>query len=445
MRLSALTIGLVIVHGRWQRLAIASSYHRTRSAPFFISMACAVDLSKRDWKSAYPLAPAATCYFLDAPFPLVLLPPSQVRQSMNEGGYMRKKKHRVFAIAALAIIILALHPLVGLVFGDASATQPASYSFISLDIPNSSGELGFTSLADINNDGEITGGFTNSSGFGFLIGKTFSSTDIQCPGSLNPAVPNAQPQSINKHGEITGFCFTGGRLHGFLRDRKGKYTVLDFPRANLTEATGINDDGQVVGDYRDSNGRFHGFFWDAGLFLTIDVPFPGVTGTAGRGINNVGQIVGVYNDSSGIPHGFLYKNGIFTSLDFPGAIATFPDDINDRGQIVGSYIDSDFVTNSFLFEDGVFTTFDVTFSDAIFNQVNGINNQGQIVGRYGVINPGDPVNPFLNHGFIATPEKIIKGKPQLLVSTRNNLSNLKRRIQSIEELSNRLSKSAERM
>jgi hypothetical protein len=215
MRLSALTIGLVIVHGRWQRLAIASSYHRTRSAPFFISMACAVDLSKRDWKSAYPLAPAATCYFLDAPFPLVLLPPSQVRQSMNEGGYMRKKKHRVFAIAALAIIILALHPLVGLVFGDASATQPASYSFISLDIPNSSGELGFTSLADINNDGEITGGFTNSSGFGFLIGKTFSSTDIQCPGSLNPAVPNAQPQSINKHGEITGFCFTGGRLHGF--------------------------------------------------------------------------------------------------------------------------------------------------------------------------------------------------------------------------------------
>jgi probable HAF family extracellular repeat protein len=233
-------------------------------------------------------------------------------------------------------------------------------------------------LADINNDGEITGGFTNSSGFGFLLDK-FKSTDIQCPEAVS-ALP-AQPQSINKHGEISGFCSTANGLHGFFRNKKGKVNLLDFPGATLTEATGINDDGQVVGDYRDSSGRFHGFFWDAGLFLTIDVPFPGATGTAARGINNVGQIVGVYNDSSGIPHGFLYDNGIFTRFDFPDAIATFPDDINDRGQIVGGYIDNDFVTNSFLFEDGIFTTFDVTFSDAIFNQVSGINNQGSDCGE----------------------------------------------------------------
>ena len=190
---------------------------------------------------------------------------------------MRKRENLCcLCVAAILVIILALHPLVGLAFEDTSATQPVSYSFISIDIPNSSGELGFTSLADINNDGEITGGFTNSSGFGFLLGKTFRSTDIQCPGDTN-AVPNAQPQSINKHGEIAGFCCVGGRLHGFFRNKKGKYTLLDFPGANLTEAIGINDDGQVVGDYRDSSGKFHGFFWDAGLFLTIDVPFPEAT------------------------------------------------------------------------------------------------------------------------------------------------------------------------
>jgi hypothetical protein len=56
---------------------------------------------------------------------------------------MRKNKHRFFVISALAIIILALHPLVGLVFGDTSVAQPASYSFISIDIPNPSGQLGF--------------------------------------------------------------------------------------------------------------------------------------------------------------------------------------------------------------------------------------------------------------------------------------------------------------
>jgi hypothetical protein len=93
----------------------------------------------------------------------------------------------------------------------------------------------------------------------------------------------------------------------------------------------------------------------------------------------------------------------------------------------------------------MFNTFDVTFSDAISNQVSGINNRGQIVGRYLTSNPGDLVNPFLNHGFIATPEKSVKGKSQLLASRTNNQSNFKRRIQSIEELSNRLSKSAERI
>jgi probable HAF family extracellular repeat protein len=104
--------------------------------------------------------------------------------------------------------------------------------------------------------------------------------------------PNAVPKSINKRTEISGFCGTGGRIHGFFRSKKGQYTLLDFPRANLTEAVGINDDGQVVGDYRDSAGRFHGFFWDAGLFLTFDVPFPEATLTGPNGINNVGQIVG---------------------------------------------------------------------------------------------------------------------------------------------------------
>jgi hypothetical protein len=148
---------------------------------------------------------------------------------------MRKNKHRFFVIGALAVIILALQPLVGLVFGDTSATQPVSYSFISIDIPNSSGEIGFTTLADINNDGEITGGFTNSSGFGFLIGKTFRSTDIQCPDTVD-AAPNAQPQSINKHGEIAGFCFTDNKERGFVFHQKSKdrkHAVLDSPRATI--------------------------------------------------------------------------------------------------------------------------------------------------------------------------------------------------------------------
>ena len=353
---------------------------------------------------------------------------------------MRKNKHRLFVIRALAIMVFfAFHLLVGLVFGDTLATQPASYRFISLDIPTPGGQLGFTSLADINEEGEITGGFTNSNlgPRGYLLDDKFRLTDIQCPRTVK-VEPNAEPQSINKRGEITGFCNTG-RISGFFRNKKGKVTILDFPRSTLTEAVGINDDGQVVGDYRDSGGTFHGFFWDAGLFLTIDVPFPEARLTGPNGINNVGQIVGFYDDNSGGRHGFLFDRGIFISFDFPDSQLTAPTDINDHGQIVGVYVDSDGLLHGFLLENERFITIDVPFP-AVFTEVSGINNRGQIVGRYLESNPDDAINPFLSHGFIATPESEPKSKSQVLVSKSNDFSNFKRWPQNVEELSSSLAK-----
>jgi probable HAF family extracellular repeat protein len=377
---------------------------------------------------------------------------------------MRRSKHRFFVISALAIIILALHPLVGLAFEDTSAKQPVSYSFISIDIPTPGGELGFTGLSDINNDGEITGGFANSilGPEGFLIDKRFRSIDIACPGATFTA-----PQSINKHVEITGFCVTENKIHGFVfhkksKDRKhdhsqivgdhrdGKYTILDFPGANLTEAVGINDDGQVVGDYSGSDGNFHGFFWDAGLFLTIDVPFPKAVVTGPNGINNVGQIVGFWDDDMGGRHGFLYDRGIFTSFDFPDSRLTAPTDINDQGQIVGVYVLDDGVLQSFLLENGRFMTIEVPFPDVIFSDISGINNRGQIVGRYLTNNPGDLVNPFVNHGFIATPEsdhksRSKKSRSKPLASKANDSSSFHRWWQEVEGLSKHSAKWARQL
>jgi hypothetical protein len=57
--------------------------------------------------------------------------------------------------------------------------------------------------------------------------------------------------------------------------RDSKYTLLDFPGANLTEASGINDDDQVVGDYRDSSG-FHGFFGMLAFFSQSMCRSPGL-------------------------------------------------------------------------------------------------------------------------------------------------------------------------
>jgi probable HAF family extracellular repeat protein len=191
----------------------------------------------------------------------------------------------------------------------------------------------------------------------------------------------------------------------------------------LTEASGVNDSGQVVGDYRDATtGIFHGFLWDAGQFFTIDVPFSEASSTAASGINNIGQIVGHYFDENvGHDRGFLYNDGIFTSFDFPGAVVTIPFDINDNGQIVGLFVlgtGSD--ASSFILDDGTFTTLDVPFSGVLFTQLRGINNQGQIVGRYVQSNPDDPVNPFPSHGFVASPNVNAPLVASLTDSTKTN-------------------------
>ena len=70
---------------------------------------------------------------------------------------------------------------------------------------------------------------------------------------------------------------------------------------------------------------------------TIDVP-GAVTGTETNGINDRGQIVGDFSDASGNFHGYLLSAGSFTTFDFPGAFSvTAPFGISSNGQIVGSY------------------------------------------------------------------------------------------------------------
>ena len=70
-------------------------------------------------------------------------------------------------------------------------------------------------------------------------------------------------------------------------------------------------------------------------FTTIDVP--GATATVASGINNRGQIVGDYFAGDFVLHGFLLDKGTFTTIDVAGALETHALGINDRGEIVGFY------------------------------------------------------------------------------------------------------------
>lgn len=98
-------------------------------------------------------------------------------------------------------------------------------------------------------------------------------------------------QGINHRGQIVGYYYdNAGNAHGFLYS-SGTYTTLDYPDGGFTTANGINDAGQIVGNY---NGGI--FIYSGGTYTAVDIS----SGYVAHGINNKGQIVGYYGN-----HGFL--------------------------------------------------------------------------------------------------------------------------------------------
>lgn len=81
----------------------------------------------------------------------------------------------------------------------------------------------------------------------------------------------------------------------------------------------VTPSGAIAGGYTDSGGVGHGYLRDKnGTFTTID--FPGSTLTFAGNINAEGDIVGTYIDTANVEHSFLLSKGIFTSFDPPGAV-----------------------------------------------------------------------------------------------------------------------------
>jgi probable HAF family extracellular repeat protein len=175
----------------------------------------------------------------------------------------------------------------------------------------------------------------------------------------------------------------------------GSFTTLDPPGDLRSQGGFINAQGQVVGTYRDQNSKRHGFIWRNGVFTNLQINVPGdhpLLGTVALGINDPGQVVGDYVDATtGVRHGFLLSQGVYKALDPPGSSLTVVEGINDAGVIVGFYRDAVRKEHGFVLSQGVYTTIDVPNSTR--TDVFSINARGQIVGNY------DDANG-VTHGFV---------------------------------------------
>jgi hypothetical protein len=195
-----------------------------------------------------------------------------------------------------------------------------------------------------------TSGTDNS--FGWYYNGKFH--EVVYPAGKGNAKPTQdQLSAVNNHDIAVGsYLNGGGRYRSYTYNIKtGKFTLVTKPgaatggNAPSLSAFGINNAGDVVGEYTASGGVIDGFLKLAGgAFHTIAVP--GAAETVALGINDNDTVVGAYIDGTGTTemiHGFIWRIGgdLTTMVDDPNADGfSYIDDINNEGDIVGAYIDS---------------------------------------------------------------------------------------------------------
>jgi probable HAF family extracellular repeat protein len=291
------------------------------------------------------------------------------------------------------VVVNEVEPYPGSGPGRIALGKVMTYTFTTLDNPaEPEPNQSETFLTGINNLGQISGS-TNHADVGFIYSA----------GTYNPIVSfySGGVGGINDQGQVVWTDINGlyGYYNGFLYS-DGVNTPIGDPHAaaayNYTIPVGINDATQIVGYYYDISDTAHGFFYDGTNYTTIDDPLG--WWSAADGINNNGQIVGNYLDRTPADksHGFLYSNGSYTTIDDPLGTNTVARGINDAGDIVGYYIDSDGIDHAFLYKGGVFTTIDDPLGTG-GSVATGINDAGQMVGYYSA-NGG-------YHGFLANPNQ----------------------------------------
>jgi uncharacterized protein (TIGR03437 family) len=186
---------------------------------------------------------------------------------------------------------------------------------------------------------------------------------------------------INNSGQIAGNFSDAAGYHPFVRTG-AIYTTFEAPGAAQTVAAGINNLGQITGNYTDATGT-HGYIRsaDGRVFTTFDVPTPGAF-TIPTAINDRGDVVGAAFVGQSAPDSFLRTtDGALTSIRFPGANSTTPTAITNAGDIVGTYINGGPLEDRHGFlrhADGTYVTIDVPGMES--TAISAINNRGEVAG-----------------------------------------------------------------
>jgi probable HAF family extracellular repeat protein len=236
--------------------------------------------------------------------------------------------------------------------------------------------------------------FVSKSIAAMVLWAMFSGSSSQLTGQITYSITDlgvasgrtgSNATGLNDNGQVVGSLGGGGigGSVGFVWDAVNGMVALEGFRTtnDSNQAYGINNMGQIIGvSYRDA-GEEHAILWEAdGTKVDLgDLP-GGNDNSFGRAINNAGQATGLGIASSG-RRAFLWDsvNGITDPVgDFPGGTdESFGRGINDVGQVVG-YSNAATGARAFLW-DGLINLGDLPGGDDV-SVAQGLNNLGQVVG-----------------------------------------------------------------
>jgi hypothetical protein len=233
----------------------------------------------------------------------------------------------------------------------------------------------FAGTRGINSKGAYDGVYWGVDGVAqayLAVPQAFKLTGVKIPKSQQGALAGVNKAQVG----VGTYVDSTGKKHGLMATLSTVKNI-DDPKGVSTVCLAINSTNVIVGDYYDTSGNPHGFEYNAGVFT--DIPGPsGALSSDATGINDAGEISGdFYSGSDGLHHGFLLKSGIYTQLDVPGAVETFGAGINASGLMTFFWVDFSGYVQSSLYNGTNYTTIDVPGAASTYAQ--GINTGGDIV------------------------------------------------------------------
>ncbi len=225
---------------------------------------------------------------------------------------------------------------------------------------------GFTGVATAINDSGVTVGYSylNSLNRHAFVYQGGILTDLGSLGGYSGA------SAINSSGMIAGF--SSQTANGVARAvvwQSG--SIVDISNGLESEANGINNGGQVVGDAQMSSGGQQAFLWSGGNNQYLGTLATGRNSEA-YSINNQGDVVGTADVISGFNYVTNPINGTVTTI-------------------------TNYQDHAFLFQNGSMIDLNSmisTNSGWQLYQAFGINNSDQIVG-WGSLDGGEHISSFI--------------------------------------------------